>query len=358
MGTLAKLRLLGTATLALVLVNSLGLGISQRADVKYGLPDRSLGLVAEGDRAEARSSGGRAGGGSFSRPSGGGSSAPSRSAPSYSNPAPYNPSYRDSYPRSYPVPVPIPGGYGGYGGYGYGIGGGFGSLLLLLIVGGGAILPIMWMYFMRSGGRGLSSGYGSGAAAGELDNDIVTVTRLQVALLAQARYIQENLTELTEQADTSTQTGLSQLLQETVLALLRAPENWTHVRVNSQTVKSREQAGQVFQEISIEERSKFSAETLANVGGRVQRQAPAKNDDDAPASYIVVTLILGTADDRPLFTDKILSAQDLQAALKRIGGISPDYLMVFELLWSPQNSADSLTYDELLTEYQGLVQIT
>ena len=354
MGTLTKLQLLGTATLALVLVNSLGLGVFQKVDPNQGSAGRLLRIVAEGDRVEARSSGGRAGGGSFSRPSGG--SAPSR-APSYSNPAPYNPSYRDPYPRSYPVPVPIPGGYGGYGG-GYGMGSGFGILLpLLLIVGGGAILPIIWNSFMRSGGRSSLGGYG-GAAAGELENDVVTVTQLQVALLAQARYIQENLTELTEKADTSSQAGLSQLLQETVLALLRAPENWTHVRVNSQTVKSREQAGQVFQEISIEERSKFSAETLANVGGRVQRQTPTQNDDDAPASYIVVTLILGTADDRPLFSNKILSAQDLQAALKRIGGISPDYLMVFELLWSPQDSADSLTYDELLTEYQGLVQIT
>jgi len=353
MSTLAKFRLLGTATLALVLVNTLGLSISQRMDLLRGWSDRSLRLMVGSDRAEARSSGGRAGGGSFSRPSSGGGSAP-RSAPSYSNPAPYNPPYQDPYPRSQPVPVPIP--YGG--GYGYGFGGGFSSLMLLLIVGGGAILPIMWMYFMRSRGGGQSRGYGGGyATASELDNDIVTVTRLQVALLAQARYIQENLTELTEKADTSSQVGLAQLLQESVLALLRAPENWTHVRVSSQTVKSREQAGQIFQEMSIEERSKFSAETLANVGGRVQRQALSKNDDDAPASYIVVTLILGTADDRPLFSDKILSAEDLQAALKRIGSISPDYLMVFELLWSPQDSADSLTYDELLTEYQGLVQI-
>jgi len=348
MGTRAKLKLLGTATLAFVWVN---LGV----DLQRHLTDRSLELTLGGDRAEARSSGGRAGGGSFSRPSGGGSSAPSRSAPSYSDPAPYNRPYQDPYyPRSQPVPIPIPGGYGGYGGYGYGFGG-FGTVLLLLIVGGGFILPIMWSYFMRSAGGGRSGG--GYAAASELDNDIVTVTRLQVALLAQARSIQESLTELTEQADTSSQVGLSQLLQETVLALLRSPENWTHVRVNSQTVKSREQAGQIFQEISIEERSKFSAETLANVGGRVQRQAMPKNDDDAPASYIVVTLIVGTADDRPLFSDKILSAQDLQAALKRIGSIPPEYLMVFELLWSPQESADSLTYDELLTEYQGLVQI-
>jgi uncharacterized membrane protein len=335
---LAKLRLLGTTALAIVLVNHLGLTLS--------FPAQGQLAEIQGDRAEARSSGGRSRGGSFSRPSSGGS-APSRSAPQR-NPVPYNDPY---YPSGRAVPVPIPGGYGGYG---YGFGGS--SILLLLLLGGGAILPIMWMYYMRSGGRSLEDA-GGGYANKELDNDIVTVTRLQVALLSQARYIQESLTELTTTADTGSQTGLNQLLQESVLALLRSPENWTHVRVNSQTTKSREEAGQLFEQISIEERSKFSAETLANVGGRVRRQAMPVSEDDAPASYIVVTLIVGTADDRPLFEDKIRSAQDLEAALKRLGSVPSDYLMVFELLWSPQDAADSLTYDELLTEYPGLVQI-
>lgn len=271
-------------------------------------------------------------------------------------------------------------------GYGYGGGGGGLGLLLLLLLGGGSILPIVLFYLMRSrisaGGQGYggytngySNGYNGGHSNGgysngydgydsygytgnrEIDNDTVTVTRLQVALLSQARYIQDSLTEYTLNADTDTTEGLTELLQESVLALLRSPENWSHVRVNSQTVKSREQATQLFEQISIEERSKFSAETLANVGGRVRRQAMPKNEDDAPASYIVVTLVLGTADDRPLFDEKIRTTQELQAALQRLGSITPEYLLVFELLWSPQDASDSLTYDELLTEYPGLIQI-
>ncbi len=34
-----------------------------------------------------------------------------------------------------------------------------------------------------------------------------------------------------------------------------------------------------------------------------------------------------------------------------------DYLMMFELIWSPQVETDSLTYDELLTEYTNMAQI-
>jgi uncharacterized membrane protein len=318
MGIFAKLRLFSTVALALALVNSLGIKLQQtERQPGQTKPQELLQWVLQGDRAEARSSGGRSRGGSFSRPSSPSRSAPEPSyrnnpAPSYNNPPRYNdPYYNDPYyPRSAPVPIPVPG-------YGYG---GGSSLLLLLLLGGGGILPIVLFYLTRSrissGGQGYSSGY-NGYSGGngysdsnytgnrEIDNDIVTVTRLQVALLSQARYIQDSLTDYTLNADTGTPEGLTELLQESVLALLRSPENWSHVRVNSQTVKSREAASQMFEQISLEERSKFSAETLANVGGRVRRQALPTNDDDAPAAYIVVTLLLGTADDRPLFDEKI-----------------------------------------------------
>ncbi len=347
MRTLAKLRFLSATALALALFNSLSI------EIHTGHSNSIWSVWIVPGRAEARSSGGRSRGGSFSRPS-----SPSRSAPAPSyrnNPAPSYP--QPYYPRSVPIPIPAPG-------YGYGSGyssGGFSLFPLLLLLGGGSLLPIVWFYFMRSrsfSGKQPDQGYGGSYSGNrEIDNDIVTVTRLQVALLSQARSIQDNLTDYTLKADTDTPEGLVALLQESVLALLRSPENWSHVRVNSETVKSREAASQLFEQLSIEERSKFSAETLSNVSGQIRQQTIPKAEDDAPASYIVVTLVLGTADDQPLFNEKIRSTAELQAALKRLGSIPSDYLLVFELLWSPQEATDSLTYDELLTEYPDLVQI-
>jgi uncharacterized membrane protein len=66
--------------------------------------------------------------------------------------------------------------------------------------------------------------------------------------------------------------------------------------------------------------------------------------------------LVGTEDDKPLF-DEIHSPQDLETALKQIAATTPDYLLIFELLWSPQDPSDSLTYDELLTEYTEMLQI-
>jgi uncharacterized membrane protein len=197
-----------------------------------------------------------------------------------------------------------------------------------------------------------------GAAAPEnvLENDTVTVSKVQVALLAQARQIQSELSNLIENYDPNTPEGLLQQLQESALALLRTPENWTHVLASSQVVKDRESAEELFNQLAIEERSKFSVESLVRVGGKISRQQVQLDPDEAPASYIVVTLLVGTAHDQPLF-DSIRTTEDLQAALEKIAALPADYLMVFALLWSPQEATDSLTYDELLTEYSDMVQL-
>jgi uncharacterized membrane protein len=70
----------------------------------------------------------------------------------------------------------------------------------------------------------------------------------------------------------------------------------------------------------------------------------------------VVTLLVGTADDQPLFKE-VRSPEALKEALETVASVPSDYLMKFELLWSPQVEEDSLTYDELLTEYTDMVQI-
>ncbi|WP_219898657.1 DUF1517 domain-containing protein [Phormidesmis priestleyi] len=284
-----------------------------------------------GNAAYAKSSGGRSSGGSF------------RSSPSRSSGSSRNNSSGGYNSGGGAVFIP-------YGGSSYGYGssaiGGFGLLLVMLLVLGGGGL-VVWLLLSARKGIGSTS---------ELDNDKVTVTKLQVALLAEGRAIQSQLSEIVQNADTETSQGLQQELQEVVLALLRMPENWSHVLASSQTVKTREEAETLFSQNSIAERSNFSVETLTNVGGRVNTKTFTPDPEEDPASYIVVTLIVGTADDKPLLSE-VRTTEALKAALEKLASINPDYLMVFELLWSPQDKGDSLTYDELLTEYSGMMQI-
>lgn len=324
------LRFLAATAIALTLVNHLGIDIPATHSEQSWL---------QGDRAEARrGSGGRAGGGSFRRSS----SSPSRS--SDSSPSRSNGSTWRSSDSSY--------GYrSGYSSFRWLWSASddalFLRLLMLLLLIGGGIAAGLLIYLI------LKQQSPQQSLAQELDNDVVTVTKLQVGLLAQARHVQAELTQLTKTADTNSPEGLTELMHESVLALLRSPEYWTHVSASSQTLRTREEAEQVFKQISIAERSRFSAETLVNVGGRLRRQA-LKLEADDPASYIVVTLLIGSADDRSLFNPQIHTAEELQTTLQILGGMTSDYLMVFELLWSPQDAADSLSYDELLSEYPHL----
>lgn len=318
--------------------------------------------------ASARSSGGRSGGGSFrSTPS---RSTPSRSTPSNSsgssgsNSNPSRNRYYNGGGGTVIVPVPVgPGVYNDpYRNNGYNNGynngqastnnSGAGWIVGLILLGVSAIVVVGLVFLVVKAMRGKGA-----SGRGEIDNDIVTVSKIQVALLAEARDIQFELTDLSLEIDTKTTEGLLQLVQEASLALLRMPENWSHVLAESQTVKSREEAEALFNKLSIAERSKFNVETLTNVGGRVSKRERFKPDPaEDPAAYIVVTLLVGTAHDKKLF-EQVRTEEELSRALEQLASLPSDYLMTFELLWSPQESSDSLTYDELLTEYTDMIQL-
>ena len=190
----------------------------------------------------------------------------------------------------------------------------------------------------------------------EITNNIVTVTQVQVAMLSQARHVQQTLSQIAEDMDMSDQQSLTIRLRETVLTLLRSPETWTHAFACSKTVKTKQAAKEKFENLSLEERRKFDVESLSNVDGKIHQQAIIQREQ-GPAAYIVVTLIVGTAHDNPLI-EPVTSADELTTALKKLGSITPDYLMVYEVLWSPQDESDSLTDDELLLNYPHMLQIS
>ena len=191
--------------------------------------------------------------------------------------------------------------------------------------------------------------------SGEITNNIVTITQLQVAMVSEARHVQQALNQIAAETDLDTPEGLLLGLRETVVTLLRSPETWTHAIATSKTVKTKQEAKEHFEALSIEERSKFDVESMVNVDGQVRRRNMIERPEDV-ASHIVVTLIVGSAHDSPII-DPVMSIEELRIALKRLGSITPDYLMVYEVLWSPQDDSDSLTAEELLLNYPKMFQL-
>ncbi len=307
-----------------------------------------IGLVAvlvfsQADGAFAARSGGRIGGGSFR--------APSRS---YSTPS------RTRGPSSYS------GGYrGGYGG-GYYPGGGFGFPFILPFVGFGGVGGLFGIFvtiaivnfivrIFREAGFG-----GEGGAETYSSNPPVSVARLQVGLLAEARNLQSELTQLAETADTSNSAGLTKILQETTLSLLRHPEYWAYADIDSDQTRL-QSAEQAFNQLAIAERSKFTRESLSNVNAQISQAKlkAALNSSgelattEAPGEYIVATVLVASQGkiDLPKSTT---SPEDVRRAINTIGAISSDQLMAVEVLWTPQVSGETLSADELIAEYPNL----
>ena len=186
---------------------------------------------------------------------------------------------------------------------------------------------------------------------------IFAVSKLQVAMLVgSSPVVQSQLTELALNYDVKSATDRAEFLQECVLIVLRWRDNWTHVCGNCQIFASREEAAQIFNQLSIQERSKLSVETLSVVNGDIRRRQSVSAGDKGSGEYIVVTFLIGTEDVRPLFGD-IRDVGKLKIALEKSAATPAENLLIFELIWSPQEETDSLTGDELLSSYADLIQV-
>jgi len=292
----------------------------------------AMTIFGNAHEAFAKRSGGRIGGSSFK-------SAPSRSAPS-------NPNYSGSTTPYY---------NNGGGGFfflpmffGGGMGGGLFTLLLLVIVAG----VIMQAFRGRGDGEGITG----------MDSK-VSVAKIQVGLLASARSLQQELTRLALESDTSSSEGLATVTRETAVSLMRHPEYWVYVSSASENTKFA-LAEQKFNSLVMSERSKLNTETLSNVGGRVLQGKTAASlpsegslSIEDPSEYIVVTMLLAVAGDSLSKLPTLRSSEDLQAALSVIGSVPEDNLLAVEILWEPQSENYTLTNDEVLTVYPDLVRI-
>ena len=193
--------------------------------------------------------------------------------------------------------------------------------------------------------------------ARDLRNDVVTVNKLQIALLAEARSIQTELTDIARNASLENPEGICEFLRETAIALLRIREAWSHVLVDSRIAKDRDLAAQTFEKFSIRERAKYGTETFSQTSEKTQEREFEPDADAEPAAYIVVTLLVGTEHDKPLLPEKIHTSEELEDAINKLAVVTPEYLLTYELLWTPQNEEDSLSYDDLLAEYPDMTQI-
>ncbi|GLT57357.1 hypothetical protein SLA2020_303350 [Shorea laevis] len=270
-----------------------------------------LGLLLMYDPNSAlAASGGRVGGKSFS--------SRSSSSRSYSTPRTSSPGY--SVPYYAPSPFGFSGGGGGfYVGPAVGVGVGAGSSFFLILMGFAAFVLVSGFLSDRSEGGVLTA------------TEKTSVLKLQVGLLGMGRTLQRDLNRIAATADTSSPEGLSFVLTETTLALLRHPDYCISGYSSVDLKRSMEDGEKRFNQLSIEER------------GTSQRANGFRNE------YIVITILVAAEGVHKLPT--INGSGDLKEALQKIGSIPSSKILAVEVLWTPQNENDTLSERELLEDY-------
>ncbi|NJL41005.1 MAG: DUF1517 domain-containing protein [Leptolyngbyaceae cyanobacterium SM1_4_3] len=270
-------------------------------------------------------------------------------------------SFRAAPSRTYAPPsrtyAPPGGGYYPGGGFGFpfiipffGVGGGFGGLFSILIF--ISIASFLVRSFRQAQGSEDGLGYSSSPS--------VSVAKVQVGLLSDARTLQADFDRIAKSADTGSSEGLTQVLQETTLSLMRHPEYWVYGAAENQQARL-EAAEAQFNRLALAERSKFSEETLSNVNNQLRQareSALVKAEpggelvQSAPGEFIVVTLLVATQNKLQL--PAVNNTQDLRRALSQVGAIPSEQLLAVEVLWTPQDENDTLSAEDLLTEYSDL----
>ena len=279
-------------------------------------------------------SGGRIGGGSFKAPS-------IQRTQNYSgyggnNFRGYGSGYRGGG-IGFPFLLPI---------FGFGGGGIFGFLILMSIVG-----VIVNSFKNSSNLSGLSN---NSIVSQSANSSKVSLIQFQIGLLACAKDIQVKLRELASSSNTSTSSGLQRVLQDTTLSLLREPELWVYSNIETGSVPF-PSAESTFNRISITERSKLKAEITSNYSGQISSLTSNESkpgDSDSTNEYIVISILVATKKDLELKESS--NSELITEALRILGSISSNDLIALEVIWQPEGEGESLTEEELITQYPNL----
>lgn len=163
------------------------------------------------------------------------------------------------------------------------------------------------------------------------------------------RGLQRDLNRIAESADTSTPEGLSYVLTETILALLRHPDYCISGYSSMDVKRSIEDGEKRFNKLSIEERGKFDEETLVNVNSIKKQSTSSQRTSGFSNEYIVITILVAAEGVHKLPT--INGSRDLKEALQKLASIPSSKILAVEVLWTPQNENDTLSERELLEDY-------
>ena len=194
----------------------------------------------------------------------------------------------------------------------------------------------------------------------------VTVASFSVALNVpnrdDPRSFLSYVTRLSETAQTDSRIGLQTLLSQVALELLRQRRSIFAANSKSEHFNNADKAIRDYNQIAINQRSKFERETISKYKG-VDYSSPSntsaiKSNNDYKATVAVVTLVFAIEGDSTKLPS-IRGIRDVEEALSKIAADVKveDCLMSAEILWTPGDASETLTERDIYVDYPELRSI-
>jgi uncharacterized membrane protein len=190
----------------------------------------------------------------------------------------------------------------------------------------------------------------------------VTVAQVSVALNVPRRNdsssILKYLDRLSATARTDSRVGISNLVSQVALELLRQKRSIFAADAEFKHYKDGNSAQRDFNSMAIKERSKFERESISKFGGVDYAEQGTRRITDGfnpQATAVVVTLLISIDGDSTKLP-RINSIGDLEKALTRIATDVKvdDCLRSAEVLWTPEDPNDVLTERDVTADYPKL----
>ena len=217
-------------------------------------------------------------------------------------------------------------------------GGTTGAVIVLALV----LAPIIWRWWQRNANRqGLMGAASQPSAA----------LKVQLMLL-EAETVKADLRQLAERGETTSPQGLTQMMREAVLSVMRHPERWVYGTVEL-AGGSDAQSSQRVAAWATSARAAYTVETTSNQGRLQQTEYQAKPG----GTYCVVTFVVAARDFLlPHVTPPVETAV-VRSALEAVAGITPDNLIDAQVVWTPDAPGEFLSEDQALRLYPTLYRL-
>jgi uncharacterized membrane protein len=228
-----------------------------------------------------------------------------------------------------------------------------GSLMLVGIVCLGAFMVVR---SVRRAARRGNLGYGSDND--EYDDVVASLDRsyvykIQLGLGRSGRGVQKRLEEFASTGDTSSETGLAELLRQTALELMREKDAIRYALVEPAGPFSLTNGEAKMNGAAMAERSRFQLERVRGSEGKVRRSEAAETVGKEALEFLVITILVATRAPIDRMT-KIEERSAIEGVLSEIGGVPASALLGLEVIWTPADPEDSLTETDLMTTYPDL----